>query len=366
MTRLQRSNHPSARPSADEPTTSRIILYSAIAAVALALSGGCVDDPLGFDDRPIDSLEQVTIGGVDQWILIRGEDRSKPVLLVLHGGPGTPLTPWVDMFQPSELEENFVVVHWDQRGAGKSFDDDLPPSAMMIDDYVEDTLELANRLRVRFLEDKIYLTGISWGSALGFMTVMRDSEPFHALIAAGERVHWRRSQQMSFDWVKYQAVQAGNGEILTALASIEPFEPDNFDHLVLKNQGLTYFGGGDFHTPGLFDEYLEYALTGQSPYYTDADVENYMAGRERSLAAVLPQAFGYDLFRDFPVSPIPVHFLVGEFDNETPSELSHEYFHSLRAPAKTFTVIPGAGHDLIRERPSAWANALISIARDTR
>lgn len=90
------------------------------------------------------SAEHVSATYPEQWLLIRGQDRTRPVLLVLHGGPGTPLTPWVDMFQPAELEENFVVVHWDQRGAGKSYDPDLPASALTIDNYVSDTLELSN------------------------------------------------------------------------------------------------------------------------------------------------------------------------------------------------------------------------------
>ena len=93
------------------------------------------------------SLEKVTLGGVDQWILIRAQDTSKPVLLILHGGPGGSQMPWVDLFQPAELEENFVVVQWDQRGAGKSFHADLTVDDLQVDDFVADTLELTNMLR---------------------------------------------------------------------------------------------------------------------------------------------------------------------------------------------------------------------------
>ena len=311
------------------------------------------------------SLEKVTLGGVDQWILIRAQDPTKPVLLVLHGGPGAPMTPWVDVFQPLALEENFVVVHWDQRGAGKSFDPGLRPEDLKIENFVGDTLELTNLLRERFSQDKIFLTGISWGSALGFVTLMENSDPFHAFIAAAERVHWQRSQTLGFEWVKERAEEQNDTPILEAIAAIEPFDAGNLEHLGAKNQGLDRYRGGDFYTEGLWDSYLEYAIGGQSPYYTAADIQNFIPGSKFSLASVIPQALDYDLFRDFPSSTIPIHFLVGDHDWQTPGELSHEYFEVLEAPAKSFTVIENAGHSLIYDNPDAWAAALIRIAEET-
>jgi pimeloyl-ACP methyl ester carboxylesterase len=174
------------------------------------------------------SLEKITLGGVEQWILIRAQDTSKPVLLFLHGGPGGAVMPWVDLFQPVELEANFIVVHWDQRGAGKSYDPTLRPEDLSFDNFVSDTLELSNLLRTRFDQDKIFLSGISWGSALGFLTLMESSEPFHAFIAISERVHWQRSQNLSFEWVKKQAQERNDTPILETIAGIEPFDASNF------------------------------------------------------------------------------------------------------------------------------------------
>lgn len=170
---------------------------------------------------------------------------------------------------------------------------------------------------------------------------------------------------MSFEWVKEQAIAAQDDDILAAVAAIEPFQANNMDHIAVKNQGLVYFRGGDFYTEGLEDRYLDYALTGQSPYYTQAEVENYMPARQSSLEAVVPQALDYDLFRDVPTSSIPVHFLVGEHDFETPAELSREYYRALDAPSKSYTVIESSGHDLILDAPAAWSRTLIAIASDT-
>jgi len=68
---------------------------------------------------PIDEARFVTFGGIEQWITVRGTDRTKPVLLVLHGGPADVSSPLVAQYAP--FERDFVVVQWDQRGAGKTF-----------------------------------------------------------------------------------------------------------------------------------------------------------------------------------------------------------------------------------------------------
>jgi pimeloyl-ACP methyl ester carboxylesterase len=310
-------------------------------------------------------LEEVNLGGIDQWILIRAQDPSKPVLLFLHGGPGASPMPWIDMFQPVELEENFVVVHWDQRGAGKSYDPALTLEDLRAEKLIGDTLELTNLLRERFGQEKIFLTGHSWGSALGFVTIQVDSSPFHAFIASSERVHWKRSHQIAFDWVKEQATEQHTAPVLEQIASMEPFDIDNETHVELVYKSLDLFGGGDIHAPGLWNEMLAYAMEGKSPYYTEDEVQTYIAGIQITQAAVEPFAVTYDLFQDYPRSDIPVHFLQGEYDYNTPEILSREYYEALEAPAKSYTVIEGAAHSMMYEKPHIWAEALIDIARAT-
>jgi pimeloyl-ACP methyl ester carboxylesterase len=311
------------------------------------------------------SLEKLNLGGIGQWVLIRGRDRNKPVLLVLHGGPGASMMPWVDLFHTTELESSFVVVHWDQRGAGKSFSSGLTTEDLDVASYVDDTLELADLLRRRFGKNRIFLTGVSWGSALGFLTLQRDSSPFHAFIATSERVAWRRSQTLGYEWVKAEAEKAGDQDALERLAAIEPFDPADFGDIAVKNELLDTFGGGDIHTEGLWDAYQDYATSGQSPYYTPAEVGNYPQGLEFSQRAVIPQALDYNLFEDYPKSPIPVHFIMGMEDHQTPVSIVEDYAGELDAPDKSLTIVQSAGHDVPFDAPLAWAKALIRIAGET-
>lgn len=310
------------------------------------------------------ALQKINLGGVGQWILIRGRDETKPVLLVLHGGPGETMMPWVDLFQRRELEENFVVVHWDQRNAGKSYSSALSGEDLDVEAYVDDTLELADLLTRRFRQDRIFLAGVSWGSALGFMALERNSSLFRAFIATSELVDWQRSQTAGFQWARAEAESRNDRQALETIASIEPFDPTDLGDIDAKNRLLDRYGGGDFHTEGRWQGYLDYATSGQSPYYSAAEVKNYRESIEASERAVLPQLAGYNLFEDYPVSDIPIHFVSGAEDHETPVELVEEYAAELKAPDKSLTIIQNTGHNVPFDAPKAWADTLIRIGKE--
>mgnify|MGYP000123774153 CR=1 FL=1 len=313
------------------------------------------------------AIERVTLGGVEQTILIRTQDTNLPVMLFLHGGPGGALIPWVDFFHTPLLEENFTVVHWDQRGAGSSFSPDLSVDDITPELMISDTLELSNILAERFGQEKILLAGQSWGSALGFLTITQDSSPFLAYIAISERVAWNRSFEMDFEWAVANAEANGDAEILEQLHAIEPFDPVDEADLGVLGEAVEYYRGGDYHTPGLWDEILAYTINGKSPYYTMAQVNSYIPGLELSSAAIERGDFlsAYDLFMSYPVSDIPVHFITGTEDHNTTGELAFEYYEALEAPAKSFTWIDGAAHMVMMDQNAAWTDAMIEIKNQT-
>ena len=345
------------------------VLAGATAVYVAVAQGGPPPIPPVLDQNgeavadAVISLEKVTLGGVEQTILIRGASADLPVLLNLHGGPGGAIIPWVDLFQTPLLEQNFVVVHWDQRGAGSSFSEELTVDDISPEQLVADTLELTELLRVRFAEDKILLVGQSWGSALGFMTIAEDSTPYHAFVAASERVDWGRSMNMGYEWALDQARENGDAEVLAQLETIAPFDAFDEADLVVQRQALDYYRAGDVHTEGLWDQYLAYALEGQSPYYTMAEIQGYIPGLELSSAAIEQADLlkDYNLFSMLPAVDIPVHFITGAEDWNTPADLAREYYEFLEAPAKSFSVIEGAAHMLFYDQPDAWEDALLEI-----
>jgi len=160
-------------------------------------------------NRGIESLELIELNGSIQWIYLRGHDTANPVLLFLHGGPGTVELPVARQFG-LEVEKHFTVVHWDQRGAGKSRSEVFAESDLTVRTHLDDTLALVNQLRARFDQDKIYLVGHSWGSVLGTLIVRDHPDLFHAYVGMGQVVNMLDNETVSLRFVRERAEAEGN------------------------------------------------------------------------------------------------------------------------------------------------------------
>jgi len=312
-------------------------------------------------------IETVILGGVEQMVTIRGVDTTKPVLLFLHGGPGMPSSPWATWNNVhADLEQNFVLVHWDQRGAGKSFSEALTPEDMHLENFVSDTLELTDILRERFDQDKIFLWGHSWGSGLGFETLRVNAEPYYAYITSAVRPDWNSTNELGYEKVLEMAYQANDTEAIQSLESIQPFDPMNVDHLQVKDQLLSQYLIGDFHTEGLEEAWLDYVTSGKSPEYPTAYIKQTLAGMDFSRQTIGLEIMnkGYDHATDFPVSTIPVHFIQGRYDYHCPGELAEEYYNTLEAPDKSFTWFENSAHDVYYDEPDEFNQEMIRIANE--
>ena len=312
-------------------------------------------------------IETVTLGGVEQTITIRGADTANPVLLFLHGGPGMPSSPWASWNNVhAELERNFVLVHWDQRGAGKSFSKSLTPEDMHLENFVSDTLELTDMLRERFDQDKIFLWGHSWGSGLGFETLRVNAEPYYAYFASAVRPDWNSTNVMGYEKVLEMAREANDAEAIESLEAIQPFDPRNVDHLQVKNELLSHYLIGDFHTEGLEEAWLDYVTGGESAEYPPAYIKPTLAGMDFTRQTIYIEVIhaGFDLAKDFPVSPIPVHFMHGRYDYQCPGELAEAYYNLLEAPEKSFTWFENSAHDVYYDEPDKFNQEIIRIAQE--
>ena len=149
------------------------VLKSCLSGLLLWLSPGTTEPFLNANgDRLPGSISQklsVPINGVQQGMIIRGKHAANPVLLWVHGGPGMPDYPLTQQY-PVDLEDLFTIVWWDQRGAALSYDRDIPPDTMTIEQFITDTLAVTDYLRDRFHQDRIYLLGHSWGSFIALQS----------------------------------------------------------------------------------------------------------------------------------------------------------------------------------------------------
>ena len=170
---------------------------------------------------------ELVLGGVSQFVLMRGKSTANPVLLLLHGGPGDPQAPLFHHYNRA-LDDHFIVVNWDQRGAGRSFHDSIPPETMTVEQLIADTHELTGYLMQRFSKTKIFLAGHSWGSYLGTKVVDRHPEDYWAYVGIGQVADQVRSETLSFRAVLSEARARGNAKAVEALEAVGPPEDGNY------------------------------------------------------------------------------------------------------------------------------------------
>jgi pimeloyl-ACP methyl ester carboxylesterase len=302
----------------------------------------------------IQSLEQVELGGLDQWIKIRGQDRQNPILLFLHGGPGMPELPVSHLFDTT-LEQHFTVVHWDQRASGKTRRAGFDDRDLTISTFKQDTLDLVNYLRSRFDKDKIYLIGHSWGTMLGLLVVRDNPELFHAYIGMGQLVNLEENETVSLEFVRRQAEKEGNEEALQQLANLNPPYANNIEQLSIQRQWLYRYGGGyrGFAIEDLLNSYVT------SPDYSLLDLASMVAGVATVAEQMWPEMVGFDSRLDVPELQVPAYFFTGRYDYNTPSELTQEYFDVLKAPHKEMVWFEDSAHFMNVSDSTRYQSVLI-------
>lgn len=309
----------------------------------------------------ISSLETITLGGVEQWILIRGHDRSKPVLLFLHGGPGVPEMPFSHV--NADLEKSFVVVQWDQRGAGKSWSSSIPKESMTIEQFVSDTHELVEHLRARFKAEKIYLVGFSWGSIVGVQAAARWPELFHAYVGVGQVTNTVEIEKLLYAWTVQEARQAGNQRALKQLAKVQQIPwPRGKDCIDVCRWHYRFRPP----EPPSSSRTLELAFT--SPYYSLADLYRMGRGMWFSFDQLWSDITTVDLFTQVPRLDVPIYFLQSRDDYVVTAEMPERYFQALIAPrGKQMIWFENSGHMLQLGEPEKYRDVLVNkVLKETR
>lgn len=300
----------------------------------------------------IASLEEVRLGGHDQTVLIRGASVDNPVVLWLNGGPGQSGLGFTRALFEG-LAQDFVVVDWDQRGAGKSYPALDPTSTWTLDQAVADTVALTNELRDRFDEEKIYLAGVSWGTTLGVLAVQQHPELFHAYIGAGQMVSELETDRRLYRDVLAYAEQTGDSDLADQMRAYgEPPYDDVWANAFVMQQYEEL--ADDYTAPPAYVERGD--ASGIGPFgvlaseYTFVDKVNVLRGLMDTFAVMYPQLQGIDFRRDVPRLDVPVYIVAGEYELAARRDLALEWFDLLQAPSKRRFTLDDSGHSVAFEQ----------------
>lgn len=337
--------------------TRLLVISGAALSVAVVVEFVLTRDttpPIAGDDGAvlegsIASLETILLGGVPQAVLIRGRDRTNPVLLFLHGGPGMPAMYLAHAFQ-RDLEEDFVVVHWDRRGAGKSYRTRGPEDEMTVRRLLEDTYELTDILRRRFEQERIHLVGHSWGSYLGMLAIEEHPEYFAAYVGTGQiagspgEVDSIRRREIAA-----RAVLEGDSSIASAVRSDEQ----------AVTEDLLFRYGGELRGETSYWPLLRTGLF--APEYTlfqALDVPKGSAWVARHLRNDLGDE---PLDSTVTQVDVPVFFFLGRHDLNTPGALAVRYLDGLEAPCKKVVWFEESAHFPFYEEPTRFHESMLDV-----
>ncbi len=285
----------------------------------------------------------VPVGGIEQWVTIRGDDCANPVILFLHGGPGNPLSPYGERIY-ANWERDFTIVQWDQRGAGRTFARNPPPANLTVERMAQDGIDLTNHLRAQLGQDRIILVAGSWGTVLAVHMALARPELFHAYVGAGQMVNYRENVGASYRRLLELARAANDRETIAAIEALGPppwTNPRNAGILRRATRAYerraTVAPPPDWWTP--------------APAYADPVSQAALeASDDHSyLQFVGTDGNGMASTIDLPslglTFAIPIFMIEGAEDLVTTPDVARRYFDSLTAPYKEFHLLAATGHD---------------------
>lgn len=307
-------------------------------------------------ETSIASLEPIILGGYKQWILIRSHNVKNPLLLYLHGGPGSTEMGFAHKYE-KKLEEHFIFVNWDQRGAGKSFSRKIPKESMNIEQFVSDAHELILHLMDRFKKEKIVLVGHSWGSTLGVLLVQRYPELFSAYVGIGQATNLIDNEKVSYQFTLDEAKKRGNKRAVRQLLKLKPPYFSKIMQLNKQRKWMNKFGGALYNQTTIWPLLKEML---KAPELTIRDSIRFLQGAYFSNKSMWEEIIEkIDLSKDACKFPIPVYFIMGKYDYNTPFELAEAYFKKIQAPKKEFVCFEKSAHSPNYEEPEKFDEVMI-------
>lgn len=310
----------------------------------------------------IAELTLVDVGGRDLALMIRGRSTQNPVLLFLAGGPGG--SELGAMRRHSQaLEDDFVVVTFDQRGTGKSYAQLDPTDTMTLDGAVADAVAVTNYLRDRFDEEKIYIVGQSWGTTLGVLAVQQHPELYRAYVGVGQMVSQAATDKIIYEDTLAWAREEGDTDLVDTLEANGPppytdvlhyeaalshlMEVHPYDHSANSE------GSGEMSENLLVEE------------YTLLEQVHILGATLDVFAALYPQLQDIDFRTQATRLEVPVYLAQGRHEAPGRQVLAEEWFKQLRAPSKDLTYFDTSGHRPLWQQPTEFHDLMAAVLADT-
>jgi pimeloyl-ACP methyl ester carboxylesterase len=309
----------------------------------------------------IEEVAQLDVNGSKQWISIRGLNRANPVLLMLHGGPGSALMGLTWAYQ-KPWEDFFTVVNWEQRGVGKNFsaaDSARLGPTLSPEQLAQDAAVVVEHLRQKLGPRKMVVMGFSYGTSIGPRLVQMHPEWFSVYVGVGQMSN-ENNEKIIYDDVVQRARARKDVAVIRQLDSIAPYPPTERKPTYREMNMIRRFGAQfDGNWYGKKSLELYYALPAWGPDYTLEEAANVgpaMGWMGRHLVD------GRNGERPHIVTrlDVPVVIMGGRYDLMTTYRGARAYFETLTAPKKQFITFERSAHFIMFEEPGRFLMTLVN------
>ena len=312
----------------------------------------------------------ITIGGLDQYVQIRGQNISNPVVIILHGGPGSHMTYYSYGWQAG-LEQNYTIVHWDQRGCGNTYYRNKEAEKPTVDLLLSDLDALVEYIRLKYNKEKVIIMGHSWGTLLGGIYSGKHPEKVSAYISVSQMLDFKKSEEASAQEAARLANAAGKirdaREIVSRLELIKTYQKLDQPKAVefmkfrqLKEKYLPSQYGNAMVSLQLFSPYMTFNDIRWMLRF-DKRIESNSALYESLLSDGSLSMYDYTYQYEAPVI-----LIAGECDWTTPYSMALHYFNEISAPSKVFISIENAGHIPFIDKPKEFSETLLKALRNVQ
>ena len=315
-------------------------------------------DKSGGDVMEI-TTEYININKSLQNIMTMSTDDNNPVLLIVHGGAGSPDRPLVKKYN-SELADYYTIVCWDQRGSGLSYTSEQLTIKIML----ADLRAIVEYLRVKYHQDKIYIAGHSWGAYLGLRFASMHPEYMKYYIGTGQGISSIVDEIDKYNFVKEEAIKRNDDKVLSKLNFFG--EPSGYTYQTDDKSAKKFIGNMIHKYGGYISNKNDFSIAKYfAPYFKcyGLNIIKVLKGMVKSSATLNAEMNEKDRISCITELSVPILLISGEDDMICPVSATQRWFDKLAAPQKEFIKIKNAAHMVNFEQPKEWNEQIIDVLK---